>query len=306
MDLSWIEDFLAVVECKGFARAARQRNITQSAFSKRIRSLENHLGGELIVRNRQPLELTELGEQFLNDCKPIIVSVRRAEENARQLLGHDRYLLKFSGATTLVQSFYPSWITRKKAMMPEIVPNVLSSRTTPEDVQALDSGEFDFFLTYHSSGQVSSFDLEQFEYKILGPEQVVPVCVPDKDGITPSINLDDLNGVVPYVARLPGSYIGNVVESRIAENNLQVLKTCQGTNGENLLGLVLEGNGITWMPYDRIKNLLAEKKLVLAGGASWTVPIEVRIYKRLGRSRTMVNKFWASITESGKEFPIKA
>ena len=134
---------------------------------------------------------------------------------------------------------------------------------------------------------------------------MVPVCVPVKNGIKPSINLDDLKGVVPYVARLPGSYIGNIVESRIAENDLQVLKTCQGTNGENLLGLVLEGNGITWMPYDRIKNLLCEKKLVLAGGERWTVPIEVRIYKRLGRSRTVVNKFWASIMESGKEFPTK-
>ena len=45
--------------------------------------------------------------------------------------------------------------------------------------------------------------------------------------------------------------------------------------------------------------------MVLAGGERWTVPIEVRIYKRLGRSRTVVNKFWASIMESGKEFPTK-
>ena len=37
MELSWLEDFLAVIANGGFSRAATQRHITQPALSRRIR-----------------------------------------------------------------------------------------------------------------------------------------------------------------------------------------------------------------------------------------------------------------------------
>jgi DNA-binding transcriptional LysR family regulator len=44
MNLSWLHDFLALAETGNFSRAADARHMTQPAFSRRIRALEDWLG----------------------------------------------------------------------------------------------------------------------------------------------------------------------------------------------------------------------------------------------------------------------
>ena len=53
MDLDWLKDFLALAELKTFSRAADARNVTQPAFSRRIRALEDWIGAPLFVRGRR-------------------------------------------------------------------------------------------------------------------------------------------------------------------------------------------------------------------------------------------------------------
>ncbi|MCT7654667.1 LysR family transcriptional regulator [Oceanimonas sp. NS1] len=44
MELKWLKDFVALNEHGSFSKAAEARFVTQPAFSRRIRSLENWLG----------------------------------------------------------------------------------------------------------------------------------------------------------------------------------------------------------------------------------------------------------------------
>ena len=64
MNLFWLEDFLALAATGNFSRAAEERHMTQPAFSRRIRALEEWLGTELFDRSSQPARLTEAGEWF--------------------------------------------------------------------------------------------------------------------------------------------------------------------------------------------------------------------------------------------------
>ena len=54
MELKWLEDFVALVQAQSFSRAAEARNITQSGLSRRIRSLEQWVGAELVDRSGYP------------------------------------------------------------------------------------------------------------------------------------------------------------------------------------------------------------------------------------------------------------
>ena len=67
MNLSWVEDFMALAATGNFSRAAEERHMTQPAFSRRIRALEEWLGAELFDRSSQPARLTEVGEWFRTD-----------------------------------------------------------------------------------------------------------------------------------------------------------------------------------------------------------------------------------------------
>ncbi|MCT7654029.1 LysR family transcriptional regulator [Oceanimonas sp. NS1] len=64
METKWLHDFIALSEQGSFSRAAESRFVTQPAFSRRIRSLENWLGVALVCRNRYPLELTPPARPF--------------------------------------------------------------------------------------------------------------------------------------------------------------------------------------------------------------------------------------------------
>ena len=44
MDMQWLDDVLVLLEDGNMTRAAARRNITQSAFSRRIRGFEDWLG----------------------------------------------------------------------------------------------------------------------------------------------------------------------------------------------------------------------------------------------------------------------
>ena len=62
MELNWINDFLALAEHRNFSRAADARNVTQPAFSRRIRLLEDWVGTPLVLRSPHGAELNASGE----------------------------------------------------------------------------------------------------------------------------------------------------------------------------------------------------------------------------------------------------
>lgn len=304
MDLNWIEDFRTLVEARSFSLASRRRSISQSAFSKRIRSLERVVGGELVQRKHLPISLTPLGEQFYKDSEAILANVGIALENAARLQDKGQNEIVFSSASSLAHSFYPQWITRKKALLPQIIPLMISSRSWNEESIALQQGHVDFFLTYSSSDVPTAFDRPEFDYRVLGVEQVIPVSAPDASGREPLFSLDRPGAKpIPYLARLPGSYIGHMVDSLIEDLAPPTTRAFAGTNGENLLGLIIHGNGISWMPRDRIGEQLANRILLPAGEQRWQLNVEVRLYRRARRERPILESFWNSIGQDGEEFP---
>jgi len=64
MDTGWLEDFITLAEEGNFSRAAETRNLSQPAFSRRIRALEEWVGTELVDRDTHRIALTEAGEAF--------------------------------------------------------------------------------------------------------------------------------------------------------------------------------------------------------------------------------------------------
>ena len=72
MESKWIEDFLSVAETLNFSRSAKLRNVTQPAFSRRIRALENWLGAELFDRASYPTRLTPAGKLFLVQAREML------------------------------------------------------------------------------------------------------------------------------------------------------------------------------------------------------------------------------------------
>ena len=75
MEAKWLEDFLSVARTGSFSLSAAERHITQSAFSRRIKSLEQWVGVALIDRSSYPTRLTVAGQRFQAAAREATVSL---------------------------------------------------------------------------------------------------------------------------------------------------------------------------------------------------------------------------------------
>ncbi len=80
MQLVELRTFLAVAEEKSFSAAAQRLYITQPAISKRIQSLENHLGTALFDRIGKRVYLTEAGNLLIERAEKMLRLAKDTEK----------------------------------------------------------------------------------------------------------------------------------------------------------------------------------------------------------------------------------
>jgi len=83
MDTKWLEDFVSLAETRSFSRSAQLRHVTQSAFSRRIQSLEAWAGVELVDRSAYPTRLTAAGATFYLQAQEILRSLQSSRAQLR-------------------------------------------------------------------------------------------------------------------------------------------------------------------------------------------------------------------------------
>src|SRR3954466_8797004 len=106
MELHQVRYFLAVASTLNFTRAAEQCKVTQPALTKGVQKLEQELGGQLIYRERQLTQLTDLGKEVLPMLERTLASAetvrRRAQEFQRKEVAHLQIGLAPSISASLV------------------------------------------------------------------------------------------------------------------------------------------------------------------------------------------------------------
>lgn len=79
-DLNDLYYFAKVVEHRGFAPAGRAIGVPKSRLSRRVATLEEHLGVRLIQRSTRRFSVTEIGQAFYTHCKAVLVEARAAQD----------------------------------------------------------------------------------------------------------------------------------------------------------------------------------------------------------------------------------
>src|SRR5215469_16083902 len=83
MELQKIRYFLALAETLNFTRAAEECNVSQPALTRAIKTLEDELGGPLILREGRLSHLTPLGQRVLPVLRQCFDSAVSAKALAR-------------------------------------------------------------------------------------------------------------------------------------------------------------------------------------------------------------------------------
>ena len=137
-----LASFAVLAEQLHFGRAATRLHISQPALSKRIRSLEDKVGGPLLVRNRRGVALTSAGTMFYKEARRIIRDVEVAFEAVRGATCGELGKLRLGVGMSTVHSLVPRALLKFRESSPGVEIEI-ADMSTPSQIEALIAGRLD-------------------------------------------------------------------------------------------------------------------------------------------------------------------
>ncbi|HEX2724720.1 MAG TPA: LysR family transcriptional regulator, partial [Beijerinckiaceae bacterium] len=218
MDLDWLRDFLALADEKNFSRAADARHVSQPAFSRRIRALEDWIGTPLFERSAQGATLTPAGGHFRPLAEELVRALRRAQRETRAVGTRETTALSIAATHALSFTFFPGWI-RKHVRLEALGTLNLISDSMEACEEILLAGEVDFLLCHHHAGAPTRFDPDRFPSIAVGADTLVPVSAPDADGGPVWPLQADRDGPTRLLAYSQASGLGRILAAHHATGN---------------------------------------------------------------------------------------
>jgi LysR family transcriptional regulator, low CO2-responsive transcriptional regulator len=134
--------FTTVLQTGGFTRAAEALNLTQSALSHQIKTLEDQLGVQVFARIGKRIILTQAGEILLKHATVVLRELANARQSLLELRDPGRGRLRISSAGYSCYLLLPRILREFKEAFPRVELSV-SADYTGEAVQHLLEGILD-------------------------------------------------------------------------------------------------------------------------------------------------------------------
>lgn len=304
MEIGWLEDFISLASTGNFSRSADDRNISQSAFSRRIRALEHWLGADLIDRSRFPTTLTPAGHAFYQTALDVVRVLHRERAEFRGLVKRDARTITICATHTLAIHFAPAWLgTLLQAEGTGEVNVKMIAADLHDCAQSLMEGACDLVLAYNTSAVPSVFGMARFETAVIGRDTVIPVSSPDERGLPRYSIAAGAEEAVPFLAYAANSYLGRLVGSALEAWDIsrRVRASYESALVEALKGMALAGQGVAWLPRSAIATELAAGRLVGCGlDADYALQVDILAYRRAERERSIVEHIWRALAELPK------
>jgi DNA-binding transcriptional LysR family regulator len=212
MDLRWLEDFLALAEHRTFARAAAFRHVTQPAFGRRIRTLEEWFGTPLFVRSAQGAVLTPAGRFLRTPAQELTRNVYQLRQATLEIADREASTLSIAATHALSFVFFPSWI-RSHALFETIGPLNLISDTMEGCEEIMRRGEADFLLCHYHRDAGTRLEPSQFTSVVVGEDILLPLCAPDSKGAPQWPLPGHAETPLPLLSYGPKSGLGRILDA---------------------------------------------------------------------------------------------
>jgi len=303
MNLSWLDDFLALAASGNFSRAADERHMTQPAFSRRIRALEEWLGAELFDRSSQPATLTPAGEWFRAAAHELLGRVARLPGEAKAVVEAHSTTLRFAATHALSFTFMPGWL-RGLESRTAVGPVTLVSDVFARCEAMLLQSQVQFVLSHAHPLCASELQSQDYPFVCVGTDVLMPVSAPDSQGrarheltrATAARPVQMLN----YSAE---SGIGRILRDvrGLALDRWPAQSVVKAHLASVLRTMALDARGMAWLPQTLIKDDLAAGRLIEAAPQDWWIEMEIRLYRDRSPLGKAAEDFWAAARVAAKQ-----
>lgn len=299
LELTWLEDCLALAESLNFSRAAAARYVTQPAFSRRIQSLEEWLGTPLFERNRRGVALTRAGEVFIQQVPGIIRALYTLRSEANEAAGDTRPDVIFSATHSLSFSFFPQ-LMRENEKIARFGSFRLLSDSLSACERMMAKGDAQFLLCYSHPHMHIHLEQQKYLSVRLGRERLIPYaqCLPESG--RPRWRVTD-GQPFPYLSFSAESGLGRIIAATSAINRAKrgMEAVFTADLAATLLAMVRAGEGVAWLPETLAAPDVQAGNIAAAASAEsglW-VPIDIRLFRPAASMSRAVEALWAIFVE---------
>ncbi|ACT59218.1 LysR family transcriptional regulator [Hirschia baltica] len=290
MNSEWLLDFLELTDAGSFSRAAQRRYITQSAFSRRIRSLEEWVGTSLVNRDTHTMKLTPSGESFTIVAEQVIRSLEAGRNEACAIERASIETVHFAATHALSLTFFPTWLRKLEKDEPASTTLKLTADHMLACEKLMQEGRSQFLLCHHHEN--SNLQLGQgFKSVKLGEDILLPVVsLKLKETVEPR-NL-------PLLSFSPESGLGKILSCVLDDNIDTPSKQPVFTShlASVLTSMARQGRGIAWTVLSIVADDLETGSLVRASDQQ--IPVEIRLWRAAARQSPAAERLWSKVLKS--------
>lgn len=256
IDFELYRIFYTVANIGNITKASNDLLISQPAISKSIKRLEDQLGGQLFVRTKRGVILTEEGREFYKYIKQAMEYIYNAENKFTDLINLEMGTIKIGASVTLTKEFLIPYLKEFHKKYPKINIQIITD-VTSELISKLKNGLIDLIILNLPYNDISS-DIKFVECRKIQDCFVVNSSY--KELLNKKLYLKDLNNY-PLILQIKNSNTRSFIDE-IAKKNDVVLKPNMELASYTLVAEFTKiGLGIGYVTKNYIQKELDNKEL---------------------------------------------
>ena len=281
MDLQLLDDVLVLLEEGNMTRAAARRNITQPAFSRRIRSFEDWVGAELLIRQPNSVEISPVLHANEPDIRALLARIRDLRSKIKHF-DPSSSTMSIAAQHAPIFSTFPDMALHARRHFP-----ALKFRLRPGNLRDCVSmflrGDSSILLCYESDeARPMPFD-DTIKRISWGKDFLIPVI----GGALRYLVRDD--GSIPHEAPAivypEGSYFGEVLqrsERAFSTHALSMNPFCETALSSGIKELVSAGMGVGWLPFSMAHKEIESGDMISLANSLGKEQLEIALYADTG------------------------
>jgi DNA-binding transcriptional LysR family regulator len=248
--------FYEVATIGNITKASEELNISQPAISKSIKNLEEQLGGQLFVRTKRGVILTQEGLEFYNYIKQAIEYINNAENKFTDLINLETGCIKIGISTTLTKEFLLPYLEEFHKKYPKIDIQIYTY-FTKDLMPKLKNGLIDIVILNLLDIDYGN-DIEIIKCRKINDCFIVSDKY--KELTTRKISLKELNNY-PLILQAKGSSTREFIDEVARENEVVLKPNIELASYSLVVEFTKIGLGIGYATYDYIKDSIKNKEL---------------------------------------------
>jgi len=248
--------FYAVANTGNITKAAEELMISQPAISKSIKNLEEQLGGQLFIRTKRGVILTEEGREFYNYINKAMEYIYNAENKFTDLINLNTGTIKIGISSTLTKQFLIPYLEIFHTKYPKIDIQIVTN-VSVELIPKLKNGLIDI-MVFNVVDDILDKDIDVIECK-----EVSDCFVVNKDYkhlLDKNLSFKDLNNY-PLILQSKKSNTRTFLDNLTKEYNVTLKPNMELASYSLVVEFVKIGFGIGYVTKEYITKELENKEL---------------------------------------------